>query len=88
MRWFLTLVIGLAAGFAGAAAWDLSGLGARSTRPVCFGPSRELVMHVRLLFPAATDPRAGVPGLPNLAADAPVPVCRRTVVRGAVAHDS
>jgi protein-disulfide isomerase len=32
MRWFLTLVIGLAAGFAGAAAWDLSGLGARSTR--------------------------------------------------------
>ena len=36
----------------------------------------------------STDPRAGVPGLPNLAADAPVPVCRRTVVRGAVAHDS
>jgi len=32
MRWFLTLVIGLAAGFAGAAAWDLTGLGGQSTR--------------------------------------------------------
>ena len=32
MRWFLTLVISLAAGFAGAALWDLTGLGNRSTR--------------------------------------------------------
>lgn len=32
MRWFLTLVISLAAGFAGAAVWDLSGLGGRTTR--------------------------------------------------------
>jgi protein-disulfide isomerase len=32
MRWFLTLVIALAAGFAGAALWDLTGLGNRSTR--------------------------------------------------------
>jgi len=32
MRWFLTLVIALASGFAGAAAWDLTGLGGRSTR--------------------------------------------------------
>lgn len=32
MRWFLTVVIALAAGFAGSAAWDMSGLGDRSTR--------------------------------------------------------
>jgi len=32
MRWFLTLVIGLAAGFAGAALWDFTGLGGRVTR--------------------------------------------------------
>ena len=32
MRWFATLVIALAAGFAGAAAWDLTGLGGRVTR--------------------------------------------------------
>lgn len=32
MRWFLTLVIALAAGFAGAALWDVTGLGDRSTR--------------------------------------------------------
>lgn len=32
MRWFLTLVIALAAGFAGAALWDVTGLGGRSTR--------------------------------------------------------
>jgi len=32
MRWALTLVIALAAGFAGAALWDLTGLGNRSTR--------------------------------------------------------
>ncbi|HYD23214.1 MAG TPA: DsbA family protein [Croceibacterium sp.] len=32
MRWLLTLVIALAAGFAGAAAWDLAGLGGRATR--------------------------------------------------------
>lgn len=32
MRWFLTLVIALAAGFAGAALWDLTGMGNRSTR--------------------------------------------------------
>ena len=32
MRWPVTLVVALAAGFAGAAAWDLAGLGDRSTR--------------------------------------------------------
>ena len=32
MRWFLTLVIALAAGFAGAALWDATGLGGGSTR--------------------------------------------------------
>ena len=32
MRWFLTLIIGLAAGFAGAALWDFTGLGGRATR--------------------------------------------------------
>ncbi|MDP9398075.1 MAG: amidohydrolase, partial [Actinomycetota bacterium] len=30
----------------------------------------------------STDPRAGVPGLPNLHPDAPLPRCLRTVVRG------
>jgi predicted amidohydrolase YtcJ len=34
----------------------------------------------------STDPRAGVSGLPDLSADEPV--CRRTVVRGRVVHDS
>lgn len=32
MRWYLTLAIALAAGFTGAALWDLSGLGDRATR--------------------------------------------------------
>ncbi|MEO6387309.1 MAG: DsbA family protein [Croceibacterium sp.] len=32
MRWFLTLIIALAAGFAGAALWDVTGLGDKSTR--------------------------------------------------------
>ena len=32
MRWFLTLIVALAAGFAGAALWDTSGLGGPSTR--------------------------------------------------------
>jgi protein-disulfide isomerase len=32
MRWFLTLVISLSAGFAGAALWDLTGLGGSTTR--------------------------------------------------------
>ena len=32
MRWFLTLVIALASGFAGAAVWDVTGLGDRATR--------------------------------------------------------
>ena len=32
MRWFMTLVVALAAGFAGAALWDASGLGGHSTR--------------------------------------------------------
>jgi protein-disulfide isomerase len=32
MRWFMTLVLALAAGFAGAALWDLAGLGGRATR--------------------------------------------------------
>src|SRR5262245_57624012 len=32
MRWLLTVVIALAAGFAGSALWDLSGLADRSTR--------------------------------------------------------
>ena len=32
MRWFLTLVVALAAGFAGAALWDATGLGGESTR--------------------------------------------------------
>ena len=32
MRWLATLIIALAAGFAGAAAWDLTGLGGSTTR--------------------------------------------------------
>ena len=32
MRWFMTLVVALAAGFAGAALWDTTGLGGKSTR--------------------------------------------------------
>ena len=32
MRWFLTVVIALAAGFAGSALWDFTGFGDRSTR--------------------------------------------------------
>ena len=32
MRWYVTLVVGLAAGFAGAALWDATGLGGNSTR--------------------------------------------------------
>jgi protein-disulfide isomerase len=32
MRWYLTVVIALAAGFAGAALWNLTGLGDRTTR--------------------------------------------------------
>ena len=32
MRWFLTFVVALASGFAGAAVWDVTGLGDRATR--------------------------------------------------------
>lgn len=32
MRWFVTFVVALASGFAGAALWDVSGLGDRATR--------------------------------------------------------
>ena len=32
MRWFFTVLIALAAGFAGSALWDLTGLGDRATR--------------------------------------------------------
>ena len=32
MRWFMTLIVALAAGFAGAAVWDATGLGGRATR--------------------------------------------------------
>jgi protein-disulfide isomerase len=32
MRWFMTLIVALAAGFAGAALWDSTGLGGYSTR--------------------------------------------------------
>jgi hypothetical protein len=35
----------------------------------------------------STDERAGVPGLPDLAPDQPLPTCLRTVVRGRVVHD-
>jgi predicted amidohydrolase YtcJ len=36
----------------------------------------------------STDPRAGVPGLPDLSAGVPTPDCLRTVVRGATIHDT
>ena len=36
----------------------------------------------------STDPRAGVPGLPDLTPGRPLPEAVRTVVRGAVVHDS
>jgi len=36
----------------------------------------------------STDPRAGVPVLPDLSDDAPVPVCQRTVVGGRIVYDS
>jgi protein-disulfide isomerase len=32
MRWFMTLIVALTAGFAGAAVWDVTGLGGQSTR--------------------------------------------------------
>ena len=32
MRWLLTVVLAIVGGFAGAAAWDYSGLGGRATR--------------------------------------------------------
>ena len=32
MRWFITLIVALTAGFAGAALWDATGLGGKSTR--------------------------------------------------------
>src|SRR5688500_15083152 len=32
MRWFLTLIVALSAGFAGAALWDVTGLGGSATR--------------------------------------------------------
>ncbi|WP_370518457.1 amidohydrolase [Nostocoides sp. HKS02] len=36
----------------------------------------------------STDPRSGTPGLPDLSAGAPLPVCQRTVVRGRTVFDS
>ncbi|MEW1958240.1 amidohydrolase family protein [Kineococcus sp. NPDC059986] len=36
----------------------------------------------------STDARSGTPGLPDLSAGAPEPVCRRTVVDGVVVHDA
>jgi predicted amidohydrolase YtcJ len=36
----------------------------------------------------STDPRSGVPGLPDLRPGRALPVCRRTVVRGAVAYSA
>jgi protein-disulfide isomerase len=36
MRWFLTIVLAIVGGFAGAAAWDFSGLGGEATRDYLF----------------------------------------------------
>lgn len=36
----------------------------------------------------STDPRAGVPGLPDLGVGVPLPTCLRTVARGRVVHDA
>lgn len=36
----------------------------------------------------STDARSGTPGLPDLSADAPAPLCARTVVNGNVVHDA
>jgi predicted amidohydrolase YtcJ len=36
----------------------------------------------------STDPRAGVPALPDLSPGAELPICLRTVVRGGVAYDA
>lgn len=36
----------------------------------------------------STDPRAGVPGLPDLSPGTPIPTCLRTVVRGVTVYDS
>ncbi|GHH66164.1 amidohydrolase [Kitasatospora indigofera] len=36
----------------------------------------------------STDPRSGTPGLPDLTPGAPLPVCRRTVVRGRTVHQA
>ncbi len=36
----------------------------------------------------STDPRSGVPGLPDLSIDAPRPRCRRTVVAGRTVYDA
>jgi predicted amidohydrolase YtcJ len=36
----------------------------------------------------STDPRSGVPGLPDLREGLPVPTCRRTVVRGRTVYDA
>jgi predicted amidohydrolase YtcJ len=36
----------------------------------------------------STDPRSGVPGLPDLTPGRPLPTCERTVVRGRTIHDA
>ena len=36
----------------------------------------------------STDPRSGTPGLPDLSARTPSPICQRTVVRGRQVFDS
>jgi len=36
----------------------------------------------------STDPRAAIPGLPDVAPGAPIPSCRRTVIRGRTIYDA
>lgn len=49
MRWILTIVVALLAGFSGAALWDLTGLGGQSTRDYLMANPEVLPEAIRVL---------------------------------------
>jgi protein-disulfide isomerase len=49
MRWFMTLIVALAAGFAGAALWDVTGLGGRATRDYLLANPEVLPQAIEVL---------------------------------------
>jgi predicted amidohydrolase YtcJ len=65
-------------------------LGEPASYVVWDGDGSEVVVQAadERLSAWSTDPRSGVPGLPDLSPGAPVPVAARTVVRGRVVFDS